>query len=103
MGAHVSMSYLLKSGDERTVMAGLDSLETFLVASQNLGELENVALQLEEAGILDRVDSLQSHNREPIYRKACAVFEQCFNLPVRRIIRLLKITGVQLTSADHAC
>lgn len=98
------MGYLLKSQDDRTIMAGLDSLEAFLISSQNIGELENVALRLEEVGILGLVDSLQSHHHELIFQKAGAVLEQCFNLPVR-IYDYYSIgeLSVRLTSRNHAC
>lgn len=79
MGALKPMCNLLNSKDYKTVVVVLDGLANILNAANKMGEVEKVAILIEECGGLDSIEALQSHDNEKIYEKALNVIENYFS------------------------
>ena len=69
---------LLSARDEKTVVVVLDGLINILGAAEKMDQVDNVAMMIEEAGGLDKIESLQTHENEEIYQKALAIIENYF-------------------------
>ncbi|XP_046643251.1 importin subunit alpha-like [Daphnia pulicaria] len=65
--------------DSKTILIVLDGLANILAAAEKMGELEKVSLHVEDCGGLDRIEDLQSHENDEIYRKAHAILKQYFS------------------------
>ncbi|XP_018572553.1 importin subunit alpha-1 [Anoplophora glabripennis] len=79
MGALKPMCNLLNSKDYKTVVVVLDGLANILNAANKMGEVEKVAILIEECGGLDSIEALQTHDNEKIYEKALSVIENYFS------------------------
>ncbi|KAG5895328.1 hypothetical protein JTB14_000599 [Gonioctena quinquepunctata] len=79
MGALKPLCNLLNSKDYKTVAVVLDGLANILNAANKMGEVEKVAIMIEECGGLDGIESLQSHDNEKIYEKALNIIENYFS------------------------
>lgn len=88
MGALKPMCNLLNSKDYKTVSVVLDGLGNILNAANKMGEVERVAMMIEECGGLDGIEALQSHDNEKIYEKALSIIENYFSEVSFRIIIL---------------
>jgi importin subunit alpha-2 len=69
---------LLAAKDEKTVCVVLDGVTNILSTAEKLGEVDKVAMMVEECGGLDRVEALQTHENESIYRKSLQIIETFF-------------------------
>ena len=56
----------------------LDGLTNILATAEKLGEVDKVAMMVEECGGLDRIEALQTHENEAIYAKALQIIETFF-------------------------
>ena len=56
----------------------MDGITNILATAEKLGEVDKVAMMVEECGGLDRVEALQSHENEAIYHKALTIIENFF-------------------------
>ncbi|CAH0559501.1 unnamed protein product [Brassicogethes aeneus] len=79
LGALKPMCNLLNSKDYKTVVVVLDGLCNILNAANKMGEVEKVAILIEECGGLDGIEALQSHDNEKIYEKALNIIENYFS------------------------
>ncbi|KAK0164079.1 hypothetical protein PV328_002747 [Microctonus aethiopoides] len=70
---------LLEAKDWNTVIVVLDGLANILNAADKMGQLERVAVMVEEIGGLDKLEALQNHENEKIYQKSMAMIDQFFN------------------------
>jgi importin subunit alpha-2 len=75
--------------DSKTILVVLDGLANILAAAEKMGELEKVSLHVEDCGGLDRIEDLQSHENDEIYRKAHAILKQYFSTDVKDSFLLL--------------
>ncbi|KAF5270424.1 hypothetical protein FQR65_LT05612 [Abscondita terminalis] len=80
MGVLKPMCNLLNSKDWKTVIVALDGLTNILNAANKLGEVEKVAIMIEECGGLDLMESLQAHENEQVYEKALSIIENYFGM-----------------------
>ncbi|XP_060521920.1 importin subunit alpha-1 [Cylas formicarius] len=79
MGAIKPLCNLLNSKDFKTVAVVLDGLNNILTAANKTGEVEKVAILVEECGGLDSIEALQTHDNEKIYEKALSIIENFFS------------------------
>jgi len=70
---------LLESKDWKCVSIVLDGLHHILSAAEKLGETDRVALMVEEADGLDKLEALQAHENEQIYQKASSMIDAFFS------------------------
>lgn len=70
---------LLEAKDAKTVIVVLDGLTNILNAAQKMGEVERVAIMIEEVGGLDKLEALQHHETEQVYQKAVAMIDTFFS------------------------
>ncbi|XP_032525860.2 importin subunit alpha-1-like [Danaus plexippus] len=69
---------LLEAPDQRTVAVVLDGLAHLLQAAAKFGQVDPLCVKLEEVGALDRIEGLQQHENEQIYRKALHILDTYF-------------------------
>ncbi|XP_011188423.1 importin subunit alpha [Zeugodacus cucurbitae] len=70
---------LLDAKDPRTIKVVLMGLGNLFVLAEKLGGTENLCLMVEEMGGLDKLEKLQEHENEEIYKKAFALVDTYFN------------------------
>ncbi|XP_072392047.1 importin subunit alpha-5-like [Diabrotica undecimpunctata] len=78
-GALKPMCNLINSKDQKTVLVVLDGLNNILNAANKMGQVEKIAIMIEECGGLDGIEALQSHDNEKIYEKALSIIENYFS------------------------
>lgn len=69
---------LLDSKDWKTVSVALDGLTNIFTAAEKAGEVENIAIIVEECGGLDKLENLQTHENEQIYQKIVSLIDNYF-------------------------
>jgi len=77
-GALKPMCDLLSQRDEKTVVVILEGLANILAAAEKQGELDTICMKIEECEGLDKIESLQSHENEDVYKKALKIIEVFF-------------------------
>ena len=80
------MCDLLSCSDPRIITVALEGLENILKVGETEKELAGAngsnpyADAVDEAGGLDKIEELQSHNNEDIYQKAIGILESFFDV-----------------------
>ncbi|XP_047542594.1 importin subunit alpha-1-like [Vanessa atalanta] len=69
---------ILASPDQRAVTVVLDGLTQLMKAAAEFGQVEPLCIKLEEIGALDRIETLQEHENEQIYKKALYILDNYF-------------------------
>jgi len=78
-GALKAMCDLLAQKDEKTIVVILEGLSNILAAAKKHGALETVATKIEECEGLDKLENLQNHENEDVYKKALKIIETFFS------------------------
>ncbi|XP_071578654.1 importin subunit alpha [Temnothorax nylanderi] len=70
---------LLETKDWGVIIVVLDGLTNILHAAEKIGQVERVAIMIEEAGGLDKIEALQHHQNEQVYQKSMAILDTYFS------------------------
>lgn len=70
---------LLDSKDARCILVVLSGLKNLFQLSEKMNVLDKFVMLFEELGALDRLDALQSHENEEVYKLAYELIEAYFS------------------------
>lgn len=70
---------LLESKDPRTIKVVQTGIINLFALAEKLGGTENLCLMIEEVGGLDKLENLQNHENEEIYKKAFSIIDTYFS------------------------
>lgn len=79
LGVLTPFCNLLMSKDWKTILVVLDGLSNILQAAVKMGEVDRVAIMIEEVGGLDKLELLQQNDNEQVYQKAVAMIDTFFS------------------------
>ncbi|XP_046433668.1 importin subunit alpha [Neodiprion fabricii] len=79
LGVLMPFCALLEAKDWKTVLVVLDGLKNILNAAQKMGEVERVAILIEEVGGLDKLENLQHHENGQVYQQAMVLIDTFFS------------------------
>jgi len=70
---------LLETKDWNIIIVVLDGLTNILHTAQKMGEIDRLAIMIEEVGGLDKIEALQHHQNEQVYQKSMAIIDTFFS------------------------
>lgn len=77
-GALKAMCDLLGQRDEKTVVVILEGIGNILAAAKKHDVIDTLAMKIEECDGLDKLENLQTHENEDVYKKALKIIETYF-------------------------
>ncbi|XP_030377023.1 importin subunit alpha [Scaptodrosophila lebanonensis] len=70
---------LLDAKDARTIKVVQTGLSNLFALAEKMGGIDNLCLMVEEMGGLDKLEALQQHENEDVYKKAYAIIDAYFS------------------------